>query len=338
MRNSLNQGGESGFVKKLLVLLVAGCIAIIFLLLFLKNFQGVSFNNLSTGTNYTSRFQGGVNPLLDFGNSSYNPGSSAGYYSGDAGRNVPNVDGTLNSPYAGKVSLSAGNARSAIQTYEEYVTLKNGGTPVNITGWVIANGKGSRPIEYAYNNYVYPVADSAIIGEGTGFLSPDGRFQVGPIILESGDTAILQTGKPFTQFPFSIYTGFRENICVGYLEDYPFTPSLSLSCPALATDPFIRTVTDQCYDYMVSMNRCQDPEDLRGKAQERYELLTSDCRRFIEARSNYQGCVAGNKDRPNFSTKQWRVFLGKERELWAQGRETITLYDAQGFIVDRLTY
>lgn len=336
MRHSLNQVGESGFAKKILVLGIAFLVAVVFLLFFLKNFRGVSFDNLSTGVDYTSRYQAATNPLLDFGNTSYNSGTS--YYSGDAGRNVPNADGTLNSPYAGKVSLSAGNASYAEQTYEEYVTLRNSGPAVNITGWTIANGKGAKPIEYAYNNYVYPVADSATVGEGTGFLSPDGRFQTGPIVLEPGDTAILQTGKPFTQFPFSVYTSFRENICVGYLEDYPFTPSLSLSCPAISADPFIRTVTDQCYDYITSIGRCQDPALLTGSQKKTYELLTSDCRKFIENRSNYRGCVAGSKDRPGFSTKQWRVFLGKERELWAKNRETITLYDSQGFIVDRLTY
>lgn len=324
-------------MKKAIVIIVALCIAFVFLFKFFASFPTASFDTLSTGTDYTSRYQANTNPLLDFGNSSYDS-YSAGSYSGDSGRTVPNTDGLLTSPYAGDVSLTAGNASYAIQTYEEYVTLRNSGGPVNITGWVIANGKGSRPIEYAYNNYVYPTADSGIIGEGTGFLSPDGVFQTGQIILEKGDTAIIQTGKNFSQFPFPISTNFRENICVGYLADYPFTPSLSLSCPALTNDPFIRTVTDECYDYMNSLGRCFDPQDGTRAEREKFDKLTTQCRAFVSARTNYQGCVANNKDRPNFATNQWRIFLGKERELWAKNRETITLYDAQGDIVDRVTY
>ncbi len=329
---------EAGFAKKIIVLTVATCIVFVFLFKFAQNFQATSFINLSTGANYTSRYEGSVNPLLDFGASSYNSYSGGSSYSGDAGRTVPNTDGLLTSPYAGIVTLSSGNASYAEQTYEEYVTIRNSGEPVSITGWTITNGKGSRPIEYQYNNYVYPVADSATIGEGTGFLSPDGRFNTGPIVLEKGDTAILQTGKNFAQFPFSIYTSFRENICVGYLRDYPFTPSLNLSCPAITSDPFIRTVTDKCYDYMISMARCEDPDEYDVYQKEKFDLLTSECRAFITPRASYQGCVASNKDRPGFLSKQWRVFLNKDRQLWAKNRETITLYDAQGYVVDRLIY
>ncbi|MFA6158620.1 MAG: hypothetical protein WC763_03280 [Candidatus Paceibacterota bacterium] len=330
MKKASNEGG---FMKKIVIVTVAACIAFVFLFKFLQDFQATSFINLSSGTNYTSRYQSATNPLLDFGNSSYSP------YSDDSNRSVPNSDGKFTSPYAAQVRLSSGSASQANQTYEEYVTLTNSGAPINITGWVIANGKGSRPIENTQISYAYPVADSATIGQGTEFVSPDGKFQVGPIVLKRGDTAILQTGRPFSQFPFALYTSFRENMCMGYLDKYPLAPQLSLSCPFPTSDPFIRTVTDQCYDYLNSLARCQSPQDaVKGPEKDRYDLLTSQCKSFVTSRLNYQSCVENNRDAQGFSTNQWRVFLNRDRELWASSRETITLYDAQGYVVDRLTY
>ena len=40
----------------------------------------------------------------------------------------------------------------------------------------------------------------------------------------------------------------------------------------------------------------------------------------------------------NFFGKEWRIFLNYPRELWGKDRETITLYDGDGQIVDELTY
>ncbi len=331
----IKTSGEQGFIKGLVVFTVGICVIFIFLFQFAQYFQGADsttlFSGLSTGVDSSNSYEASTNPLLDFGNSSYDQ-----YYGGQTGRTVPNTDGVLTSPYAGKVRLSSGNASYSNQTYEEYVTITNQvAEPITITGWTLTNGKGSRPVENRQNNYVYPTADSATIGEGTEFLSPDGNFRTGSIVLRKGDVAYLTTGKHFGQFPFSIYTSFRENICVGYLKNYPFAPSVNASCPYVSNDPQIRTVTDPCYDYIRTIGRCGEPEKTD---KERYDLLTTQCRAFIAPRVGYEGCVAFNKDAENFSMNQWRIFLNKDRELWASSRETITLYDAQGFIVDRVTY
>lgn len=324
--------GNRGFMKALVVFTVGICVIFIFLFYMAQNFSSGSFSglaNISNGSNYTAPYQGGQNPLLNFGGSSYDPGF------GEYERSIPNVDGTLISPYANSVSLSGSNARSTAQPYEEYISIRNTGAPVNITGWTVTNGKGSRPVENRQNDYFYPTAESGIIGTGTEYLSPDGNFQVGPIVLKKGDIAYLVTGKPYSQFPFSIYTNFRENICVGYLTDYPFSPSVSKQCPFISNDPQIRTVTDECYDYIRTLSSCENPE---RTDKVNLDAVTTQCKAFVTARSNYEGCVAYNGQAANFSTNIWRVFLGKDRELWASSRETITLYDAQGLIVDRLTY
>jgi hypothetical protein len=333
------KGNNRGFVLALTVVVLfafAGLVLLFFLSRVISPQGGPSTAGTGTGlsgktfslTPTGSSGPSGTNPLLNFNYGVLGSGSTG------TGRSVPNTDGTSGSSTGG-VTLSLGTASSAVQTYEEYVVIRNSGKPVNITGWTLTNSKGTRPIESSQNSYVYPVADSATIGQGTEFLSPDGRFQTGPIILKTGDTAIVTTGGPFISYPFAISTSFRENICTGYLKDYPFYPAMTLQCPYPTDDPAIRTVTDECFDYLRSANRCEDPqkEDKTG-----FDKQTTACKTFILQRFNYGSCVTDNRNIPGFSTNQWRVFLGKPRQLWASQRETITLYDAKGAIITQATY
>jgi len=325
---------QGGFILKLMVIVVGVCIAFIVLAKLASTIVpattgGTSYYGVPRSSEPVT--EGKTNPLLKFLD---NSGStlSDGYTSASAS----DIPAGSRSAYAGRISLGSGNASFTAQPFEEYVTIRNGGAgAVNITGWTLTNGKGTRPIQTIQNDYLYPVADSATIGQGTEFLDPSGAFRVGPIVLKPGDDAIVTTGRPFTQFPFSITTSFRENICVGYLQNYPFTPSLNLSCPLPSNDPYIATVTDQCYDYMQSLSRCEDPYkyDKAG-----YDAQTAQCRAFMDARLSYPSCVARNSATAGFSSNRWRIFLGKSRELWADRRELITLYDSQGLIVDQISY
>ncbi|HVT75281.1 MAG TPA: hypothetical protein VHD69_02630 [Candidatus Paceibacterota bacterium] len=325
--------GQGGFIMKIVLITVMICI--IFILLASaaqyvpKNIGGGTISSPGGYGNSTD----GNNPLLGFldgGTGSY--GGSGGTISGG---NSDILSGQR-SAYVGKVSLGIGNASYSIQPFEEYVTLRNyGGSSVDITGWTLTNSKGTRPIQTSQNNYIYPVADSATIGKGTQFLDPSGRFAIGDIVLAPGDSAIVTTGQAFSQFPYSISTSFRENICEGYLKNYPFEPPLQQSCPYPTNDPNIRSVTDECYDYMQSLNRCEDPFKY-DKAN--YDEQTSQCKAFMDARLSYPACVANHRSDAGFSLDNWRIFLGKGREMWASQRETITLYDARGLIVDHISY
>jgi len=334
-----NPSNNRGFIKAAIFLVIAIAVVFLVLVVFSKYLvPGALVGGLGNGSTSggffanSSSYEVKTNPLLDF--SSY--GGSSGYSYNNGDRSQPNTDGSGGSPYGNKVSLSYGTAGSAYQTFEEYVTLNNSGPAVNITGWTLTNSKGSRPIENRQTNYVYPVADSATIGTGTEFLSPDGAFKTGSIILKTGDVAYLTTGRPYSQYPFSISTSFRENICVGYLKNYPFSPALNNSCPYITNDPLIKTVTDECYDYMRTLSRCVDPEKEDKKRFD--ENITSQCRAFIRPRLNYAGCVDNSSNLSNFSTNIWRIFLSKDKELWSNSRETITLYDASGLIVDQISY
>ncbi len=321
-----------GFIIKLMVVVVGICLVFLVVATLagqtsLSTLVPVSVGGITGGG--VTNLENSTNPMLDF------MGTGGSDTSLETGRTVPNTDGKGVSVYSGKVNLSTGNTYS-IQPLEEYVTIRNGGSvSVNITGWTLTNGKGSRPIQNSSNSYVYPTPDTAVIGQGTEFLDPSGKFNVGPVVLKAGDTAYVMTGGPFTQFPLSISTNFRENICMGYIENYPFSPAINRMCPDISNDPQVRTLTDECYDYVDSLSRCANPQKNDKKT---YDKQPSHCKAFIDARVGYPQCVAQNSNLKNFSMNQWRVFLGKTKEMWANQRETITLYDAQGKVVDQITY
>ncbi|HEY0908309.1 MAG TPA: hypothetical protein VGE35_03090 [Candidatus Paceibacterota bacterium] len=329
MKKNTEQGG---FVIKLMIIVVGACVMFLVLAVLANGTLGsinlsAPIGDLTERNPNTDYYDGRINPLLDFGD-------GTGFID-DSTRSTPNTDGKGVSAYSNAISFSAGNT-STSQPHEEYLVLRNSGkTPIDITGWAIMNGKGSRPIQNSGNSYFYPSADVAVIGQGTEFLDPSGRSNIGNIVLKPGDTAYITTGGPFAQFPFPIATSFRENICQGYLEDYPFFPRLQQSCPSIAADPQIRTVTDECYDYITSLARCPNPQRTERKV---YDQQPSHCKAFIEARVGYKACVAQNGNVSGFSLKQWRVFLGQKREMWANSRETITLYDSKGTVVDQISY
>lgn len=322
---------NKGFFKAALVILVA-VIAAFFVLSQAAQYvpgiggQGGGIRIPDQSGSSLDTYSGRTNPLLDF----------SGFNDIGGGSDLPNTDGKGKSPYAGSITLSTGNAASSIQPYDEYVSIQNrGSASISITGWKLENGRGARPIQTSQNTYVYPSAETAVIGLGTEFLSPNGVFTTGNIVLKKGDKAIVTTGGPFSGYALSIYTSFRENICLGYLDKYPFSPRVSNQCPSVSSDPLVRTMTDECYDYLRTVNRCEDPtvDDV-----DNFDEIGSQCKQFIRERVGYSACVAQSKNLPNFSTNQWRVFLGKPREMWARDRETITLYDAQGLIVAQTSY
>ena len=333
----MNRREEQGIIKPLILVTVGICIVFIVFAALAKQltpqggFNSGIFYNPNQGTGPIEIY---TNPILDFGSGSdlyesYEPDRTGGSAAPSAG----------GSSYSGSVRLSIGNTYS-IQPSEEYLMLTNNSSAsVDITGWKLANSKGTRPIENQINSYVYPSGESATIGQGTQFLDPSGKYVTGNIVLKPGDTAYITTGRSPSNFPLPITTSFRENICLGYLDTYPFTPYVNNKCPLATEDPAIQTVTDECYDYIRGLNRCVDPTKLSGTYEkDRYELLTSQCKAFMRTRLNYPSCVANYRNSPNFSTNIWRVYLGRSMEMWASTRETITLYDKAGKVVSRITY
>jgi hypothetical protein len=66
--------------------------------------------------------------------------------------------------------------------------------------------------------------------------------------------------------------------------------------------------------------------------------VPAECHSFIKEKVNYNGCVASHKNDSGFFKSEWRVYLGKNDELWKNKREMIILYDQQGKVIDQLSY
>lgn len=223
------------------------------------------------------------------------------------------------SPYKGQVTLSrsTGGAR-ATNTKDEYIAIKNTGssdTPVYITGWqVVSAATGNRA--------TIPLGTQTV---RTGQLNQGVAIALGP-----NDAAILSTGRS----PVGI--SFKENMCTGYLEqNQTFAPSLSNSCPA-PDDEFDTYYAnslsdDACYEFVQELDECTTESNPPRR-------LSSGCRSFVQDRLSYNGCVNTHQYDSGFSDDTWRIYLGANRELWKEERETIKLLDAQGKTVDLITY
>jgi hypothetical protein len=307
-----------GFFAQFLIIAMAVILGLVFIAFI---FNGQPILTSSGGSSVPTR----SNSLIGFlSNSASNPN-----------KNTPVVS---SNPSNYRITISSGNASSEIQPFREYVIIKNtGGTAVNITGWKVKNSKGDRPIQNSQNSYVYPTAEYLTIPQGAKYLSPSGAFTLSDIILGPGEQAYLVTGGPFVQYRFPIPVSFKENICTGYLNSdvYPFNPSLQKNCPYLRNEIDLSTVTKQCGTYIESLSRCEDPEK-QDKAN--LELQPTLCQNAVKVRANYGACAIIHQNDAKFYTKNWRVFLGRQREMWAKGEDTITLIDRQGNTIAEKSY
>lgn len=146
-----------------------------------------------------------------------------------------------------------------------------------------------------------------------------------PIYLKSGDRAIIVSGKS------PIGTNFRLNICTGYFNQFQeFVPYLPQECPNISTDDVPISFPDACFDFIRILWQCRMPLSIPPAAG-------NDCINFVGERANYNGCVLSHKSDKNFYKNEWRIYLGREKELW-QKRDTIILLDEEGKIVDKVSY
>lgn len=253
----------------------------------------------------------------------------------------------VNSSYAKFISLNTGNARSAYQPYEEYVSIYNRSREsVNITNWQLKNSKDKRAYDFGGALRYFP-ADIAIIGQAALFISPDRTSQLQNIVLKPGETAVITTGSVGLQTPYKIVS-FKENICSGYLEDsteYSFTPSLTRNCPRPADEAGVSNLDTECRKFVERMSSCHTPKfdtlDKDGNVCHNCvdnKLLSSSCVAFIKNRFNYNSCIANHGNDENFSGRTWRIFLGKGWEMWANKYETISLLDQLGRVVVEKSY
>src|SRR3989344_4929911 len=198
-----------------------------------------------------------------------------------------------------------------LKEYVEVEALNSNKESVNITGWSLV-GKSGLDIKIGLGTIL------PIIGQISG--------ETG-IVLKPGERAYVVTGRS------PLGTSFKVNKCTGYLNKARnIFPSLGTSCPEPLDENPPGNLDDKCLDYIETIPRCE-----AGIGP--YPLgLSAECQSFLIEKINYNACVSNHKNDPDFYKSEWRVYLGREEDLWRDKRETIILRDSLGKAVDSVSY
>ncbi|MBT3282909.1 hypothetical protein HON59_01550 [bacterium] len=225
------------------------------------------------------------------------------------------------SEFENKISIkssSTGPKKSVV--LEEYITLtasSRNKEKVSITGWKLESMISKNQVTIGGATEVYR----------SGLVNSEPALKLSP-----GETVVISTG-------FSpLGASFKINKCSGYQEQFQdFFPKLSKKCPH-SDDEFddivssIPITDNVCEDFVDKISRCEMVVDA-------FPLGTSSqCSEFVSDTLNYTGCVKKHRNDLDFFTKEWRVFLGRNTELWRKSREEIRLIDSSGKVVDTYTY
>lgn len=217
------------------------------------------------------------------------------------------------SRYKGKVSLSASWATRETDPQKEYVEISasySNKEPISITGWTL---KGRQGFGATIGKGAYLVYSAQLNTQDAVFLGPN-------------DRAIIVTGHS------PIGTSFRLNLCTGYFNQFQdFTPALPQDCPRISEKEIPVNYPDACFDFVKSLSTCRMPLTAVPPG------AGNDCANFVSEKANYNGCVLTHKSEENFYKLGWRVYLGRDNELWGT-RDSITLFDNEGKIVDQASY
>jgi hypothetical protein len=210
----------------------------------------------------------------------------------------------ISSPSSSQILLEAsGNARLPYES--EHISVY---VPSNIPGRIVLSGMVLRN----RNN------ESAVIGN-----DENGN----PIILSPGERVVIST--KFSPRGFN----FKLNKCSGYLsQSISYSPGISTSCPHVSNLEPVRNFSEKCILYLQRIGYCQTP-------LLNYESgIDNQCAGFIGEHASYTGCVRDFKNDANFDQKEWRVYLGRQKELWSDLRDDIYLYSQSGILISKTSY
>ncbi len=213
--------------------------------------------------------------------------------------------------YKGKIFLNAVASRET-DPQKEYVKISaySLAEPALITGWTLMNRRG----------------ESFAIGAAASFVF-SGQVNIqNPIYLKPNETAVITTGQS------PIGTSFRLNICTGYFNQFQeFSPRLAEDCPRLLDSDIPVNFPNACFDFARDLPRCRMPMSIPPEAG-------NDCAVLVNEKINYNNCVASHKNEGNFYKPEWRIYLGRDKEIWDNEREYIILRDQEGEIIDVVSY
>ena len=215
------------------------------------------------------------------------------------------------SSYKGKINLSVWNAKET-DPQNEYIEIRaySDIKPISVSDWTIEDQRGSK----------------FSLGRGANLFFLSQVNNQDPVILAPNGVIIVTTGRS------PVGASFRLNLCTGYFNQFQnFTPSLSQECPRIDEKDIPQSFPSACVDFIRSLSSCRMPVNTIPAA------VGNDCTLFINEKINYNGCVAAYKNENNFYRNEWRVYLNRDKEIWAT-RGTIILRDQDGKVVDEESY
>jgi len=258
------------------------------------------------------------NPIMDIFNASSFSNANSG--SGEIREDLEQAQELAGSSYyKDKIILRDGDTRDSDPNYEymEITSSPDNADRVNITGWTIESMVTGQRISIEKASYLPQMYNV--------------NYQE-PIFISPGDKVYIHTGRS------PIGTSFRTNLCTGYFEQFQdFNPSLRTECPLPENEPDFVTIgpnafNDNCIDYVESIPRCQI-------VTEQLPLtMQPECITYINTKINYKTCVSRYKDKPNFYKPEWRIYLNRNSEMWKEQRDVIRLLDANGKVIDTISY
>ena len=239
---------------------------------------------------------------------------------------VPEPDPNL-SPLSGKLFISAVQRAGGVD--QEYVLIQaasNNADAVPITGLTLRS---------AVN------LTEAAIGRGWTLFFPGSTGEGEVVSLGPGERAyILSARAPIAMTAESPpgRGGFQLNACTGYFaQSRGIYPGLPIACPHPAQEPLPlppNALSKACYNYLKTLRRCAVPP-----ATVPTNLVADgSCQAHLFNKINYNQCVTYHKDEPNFYSGEWRLYLGRDTELWRDTEETGELLDMEGRLIDARAY
>ncbi|MDP3934839.1 MAG: hypothetical protein Q8Q46_01305 [Candidatus Giovannonibacteria bacterium] len=147
------------------------------------------------------------------------------------------------------------------------------------------------------------------------------------ISLKYGERAIIATGES------ALGKNFKINKCSGYMaQGKNISPSMSFSCPRISDLALPRNLNNRCIDYIESLNSCVSPTINADTG------INNDCAEFVSQHASYAGCVADHKNDSDFNQPEWRIYLGKNAEMWGNRHENIQLFGQLGKLITETSY
>jgi len=211
-----------------------------------------------------------------------------------------------------KIMKSSG----ALETYADKETIEikvmqSNLSAVDISNWKFVNSNG----------------DEAIIGRSTEIPTGGKVNQTAPTYVKGGDTLIVSSGHS----PIGI--SFQTNLCTGYFEQFQdFIPPLMLRCPQPTSLESFRTLERDCQNFIRTIPQCTTNTKPFPAG------TSAGCKAFVMSAASYNGCVTENRGKIQFTLPEWRIYLGRDKELWAQPKDTVILLDSDGKLIDSVKY